>query len=287
MCRIVPNAAFIEKEDGRMKDKRDNYQNILLLGCDVAPDVENPTEKEQCMRSDVMLVVSLNRSTGRAKLLTLMRDIWVDIPGYGKGKLNAPVVYGGPELAMNVVNDSFRLNIKKYIMISMGNMVDLIDSLGGIDLYLSDEEAAFVNFGIPAAKADIKRDYDVAPLKTGGLCHMCGLQAVEHMRNRFFGSREKRTHDVLKSLLYKVKSEYNFLGMMVIAIRALKYVNTNIGIPEILRLLPFYRKIKLREVKPYLVPEEGTFEVKCDGTWRMEVDFAKAAEKMWDFLSSD
>lgn len=270
-----------------MKEKRDNYQNILLLGCDVAPDVENPTEEEKCMRSDVMLVVSLNRSTGRAKLLILIRDAWVNLPGVGKGKLNEAVVYGGPELAVKMVNDLYDLNIRKYIMISMGDMVDLIDSLEGIDLYLSDEEAAFVNFGIPAAKSDIKKDYDVVPLETGGLCHMCGLQAVEHMRNRFFGSREKRVHDVLKSLLYKVKNEYNFLGMTVIAIRALKYVKTNIGIPEILRLLPFCRKIKLREVEPYLVPEEGTYEVKRDGIWRMEVDFAKAAEKMWDFLSSD
>ena len=271
-----------------MKEKRENYQNILLLGCDVAPNVENPTEKEKCMRSDVMLVISLNRSTGRVKLLTLMRDIWVDIPGYGKGKLNAPVVYGGPELAMNVVNDSFSLNIKKYIMISMGDMVDLIDSLGGIDLYLSDEEATFVNLGITVAKADIKRDYDVVPLEAGGLCHLCGLQAVEHMRNRFFGSREKRVYDVLiKALFYKVKYEYNYFGMSVTAIRSLKYVKTNIGIPEVVQLLRFCRKINLQEVKPYLVPGKGTYEVKCDSTSRIEVDFAKATEKMWDFLSSD
>lgn len=273
----------------RRKNCHRGYSNILLMGCDVHEDIyitRKGTEEDKWMRSDAMFVVSRHRVTGKIKLLILGRDAWVNIPGHGMDKLNAAVVYGGPELAMKVINEAYHLNISKYVMINMSNMVDLIDSLGGIDMYLTDEDVRFIDENICASKFSTKNwDKEFAPLETGGLCHLNGLQVLQHARNRFNGAREVRLNNILKAMIYKVKTEYNFLGIIVVALRSLKYFKTNIGILEGFRLLDCGRKIKLKELETYFVPGDGTYEIRRDGTWRLEVDFEKATEEMWQFLS--
>lgn len=278
-----------KKQGNRPRNYARDYSNILLMGCDVYEDIyaaHDATEEEKWMRSDVMLVVSLCRSTGTIRFLTLDRDAWVNIPGHGMNKLNEAVVLGGPGLAMKVINDAYDLNISKYAMINMCNMADLVDSLGGIDMYLHEVDVSFIDGTInDSMRCTNKWKDEIPPLENGGLCHLNGLQALQHMRNRDYGSREVRVNSIMKALIYKVKKKYNFLGTMVIAARSLKYVKTNIGIPAGVRLLARGRKMKLKEWETYIVPCEGTYEIRRDGPWRLEVDFEKAADEMWDFLS--
>lgn len=275
--------------ESRKKNSHRGYSNILLMGCDVHEEIyrnHDATEKEKWMRSDVMLVVSRNRMTGRIKLLTLLRDAWVSIPGHGMNKLNAAVVYGGPKLAMKVINEAYHLNISKYVMINMSNMVDLVDSLGGIDMYLSNEDVEFIDECVAGSQISTNKwEIVITPLKTGGLCHLNGLQAMQHMRNRFNGAREVRVYNVMKAIIYKVKKDYNFLGIIVFALRSLKYFKANIGILEGFRLLDCGRKIKLKELETYIVPGDGTYEIRRDESWRMEVDYEKATEELWHFLT--
>ena len=273
---------------------QDKYVNILLLGCDVIWDIserENPTEREKTMRSDAMVIVSINKATAKIRLVSLMRDVWVNIPGHGMGKLNAPVVYGGPELAVKVINDSFGLNIEKYIRINISNTIELVDSIGGVDIELTDEEAEYIDEWIPNIRIISKREDEVEPLRTGGMRHLNGMQAVAHARNRTLGAsmkeRENRTNEVFKAIVNKVKSQYSLPQIILIAKRSLKYVKTNIGIPEGLGLIRYGLKADFHNVETYHAPEEGTYEVKRDGTWRMEVDFDKASEKMQEFMYTD
>ena len=278
------------KTDRLKMSRRRGYCNILFMGCDVHEDIyvtRDATEREKWMRSDVMLVLSMNRSTEEIKLLTLERDAWVNIPGHGMDKLNAAVVYGGPRSAMKVVNDAYHLNISKYAMINMSNMVELIDSLGGIDMYLTDEDAEWIDDTICAARfAADKWETEVPRLGKGGLCHLNGLQAIQLMRNRYRGSRNDRVENVLKAMIYKGKKEYNYLGIIVTALRSMKYIKTNVGIPLGLRLLDRGRKVKLKDLEAYVVPCKGTYEIRRDGPWRLEVDFERASEEMWDYLTS-
>ena len=187
------------------------YENILIMGCDVLAnisEVENPTEKQKCMRSDAMIVVSINRKTGKIRMVTLERDVLVGVHGYGYVKLNAPVVYGGPKLAIKVINDYFRLNIKKFIMMNISNMIEFVDSVGGIDIELTDEEAQYIDEWIPNVRIVSKRDDAVPPLVTGGMRHLNGMQTVAHARNRTVGTcltRKNRINNVMKILADKFK----------------------------------------------------------------------------------
>ena len=275
------------------KKTKSKYCNILLMGCDVLAEIagiENPTEKEKCMRSDAMTVASLNRENGRIKLVSINRDIWVPIPGYGMGKINSPVVYGGPDLAVQVVNDCFHLDIEKYVVISISNMVDFVDSIGGVDMELTDEEAAYINEWIPNMRIITKRNDEVPELPSGGMCHLNGMQTVAHARNRtigFFIGRENRIIAVLKTVIQKLKQNYSYPQILAIALRSLKYVKTNISIPEGIRLIRFGMKADLKNIRNYHLPEEGTYEIKTEKRFCLEVDFEKATERVYAFLKGD
>ena len=269
------------------------YENILIMGCDVRSDiskVDNPTEKEKCMRSDAMVVVSLHKETGRIKMVSLERDVLVGVHGYGYIKLNSPVVYGGPKFAMKVINDNFHLNIKKYIMTGISNMIEFVDSIGGIDIELTDKEAQYIDEWMPNVRIVSKKNDEVPPLITGGMRHLNGMQAVAHARNRSIGSvyaRGDRINDVIRVIVKKIKTEYTYTQIIGIGLRSLKYVRTNIGIIKGMKLLRLGMRTDLKDIPTYHAPENGTFEEKRYGLYFMEVDFEQATERLWDFLSRD
>ena len=268
-------------------------ENILLMGCDVAHEIYTEdrklTEAEHWMRSDTIIIVSVNREKGSVKLASLDRDIWVDIPGYGKGKLNSPVVYGGPKLALKVINDTFHLEIKKYAMINISNMVRLIDHIGGLDIELANEEAEYIDDRVPEVLFISDRDEDIPDLKTGGVRHLNGTQTVAHARNRtqyMIRDRANRDNQLLKEMIRKIRSEMSFPEVALMAIKCLRYVKTNIGPADGFRLLRFGWKADLKNIETYMAPEEGTFEVKRDRIWRIEIDPESASERLWTFLRS-
>lgn len=268
-------------------------ENILLMGCDVANEIYTEdrklTEAEHWMRSDTIIIVSVNREKGSVKLASLARDVWVDIPGYGKGKLNSPIVYGGPELAIKVINDTFHLEIEKYVMINIRNMTRLIDQIGGMNIELADEEAEYIDDRVPEVQFISDRDEDIPDLKTGGVRHLNGTQTVAHARNRTqftIREREERDNELVIEMMRKIRSEMSFTEAALTAIKCLRYVKTNIGPADGLRLLCFGWKADLKNIETYMAPEEGTFEVKTDRIWRIEMDSESASERLWTFLKS-
>lgn len=273
------------------KTKREKrYEQILLLGCDVNQDVigqPEETEKDRCQRSDLIIVLSLDKVTGKLKMIDLMRDVWVPIPGYGMGKLNSPVVYGGPELAVRVINRCFDLGIRKYVQITINDLVDLVDLFGGVDIDLSIYEAIYINVRMPEVKIVAERDDDVPRIMADGMNHLNGMQTLAHVRNRTVGSikdRENRGNDVLKAMARRARDEMSPRERLRFALQARKYVRTDLNVRDIVRLLRFGRHIDPDTIEVYHAPAEGTYEVKNDRIWRMETDFEKAGKKIWEFI---
>ena len=275
------------------KDVHRKIENILLMGCDVDKEAcfreTALTEAEKRFHTDAIVVLSLNRENGQIKLVSLMRDIWVSIPGYGMGKLNVVFRRGGPELIMKVVNDAFHLNVRNYVLAGMDDMVRIVDLFGGVTMEISDEEAGYINDRVPEVLFLTERGGDIPSLEKGGRCHLCGVQAVAHVRNRTIGyieGRENRIHDLIRVFAAKARDEMSTPQLLITGARSLKYVRTNIGILKGLSLVRSCLKADLSEVKTYHAPKEGTYVVKRDGTWRMETDFSSAALYLWFFLLS-
>jgi LCP family protein required for cell wall assembly len=90
--------------------------------------------REGARRSDSLLLMRTDPGTHRISYLSIPRDLRVDIPGYGSGKINAANQVGGPALTLATVRNLTGLPIHHVIVVDFDGFKDLIDALGGIDI---------------------------------------------------------------------------------------------------------------------------------------------------------
>ena len=199
---VEPANADLSLTDGLPGDR----VNILLLGIDFLEDGQQ--------RSDSMMIASVGYNS--IHLTSIMRDTMVDIPGYGRHKLNSAYSYGGAEMAMRVVNETFKLNITNYIVVDFSTMVDLVDAIGGVDVEIEDKELEHLNKyaydtfkKINAVNPEKYGHYiNSQPYTQGGNLHLNGLFATGYSRIRLIDTDFKRTQRqrrVLTAILEQVK----------------------------------------------------------------------------------
>lgn len=115
----------------------DDPQNILLIGSDDRGTASRDTEAAGG-RSDTLLIIRLDLTQAKAKVLSLPRDTKVEIPGRGEDKLNAAFAYGGPQLAIETIKKLTGIPIHHYVEINFEGLVGLVDALGGVELCIDE-----------------------------------------------------------------------------------------------------------------------------------------------------
>lgn len=109
-------------------------QNILLMGVDVASNTENPFKGN---RSDTMLLISIAPYGKNINVISIPRDSKVYIAGKNKAdKINHAFAFGGAKLAVRTVEETFGVKINNYIAISNEGVIKMIDTLGGLPIYI-------------------------------------------------------------------------------------------------------------------------------------------------------
>lgn len=196
--------------------------NIMLIGSDSMSTGDHG-------RSDSLMVLSLDLRHKKIKVTSLMRDIWVKIPGQGKDRLNAAYAYGGPKLTIETIEKNFGIYIDRYAIVDFEGFSNIIDALGGIDLELSSAECAYIN----------KYSGDKHTLKGSGMKHLTGLQALHYSRDRnSIGSdydRTTRQRNVIKAIVSKLKTA-NLAQITELIATVGPMVTTNFKTAEISRL---------------------------------------------------
>lgn len=106
-------------------------QNILLLGSD-----SRDNQVGEGSRSDVIQLVHISDDRSRIDIIHFPRDMYVDIPGKGKNKINAAYSYGGAPLLVQTLESILGLRIDHVAQIDFQGFADLTDTVGGVDLYV-------------------------------------------------------------------------------------------------------------------------------------------------------
>ena len=112
--------------------------NIMLIGQDRRPG-------EERARSDSMILVTLNKEKNTIQLTSFMRDLYVQIPGYIDTRLNAAYRYGGTDLMNETFKVNFGLEIDGNVMVDFDEFTEIIEILGGINIYMDSNEAHYMN----------------------------------------------------------------------------------------------------------------------------------------------
>ena len=213
--------------------------NILLLG------VDSRTNVTDTGLSDVIMILSINKTTGSIKLSSIARDTAVTVPGY-KNAYRINVAYkfgsakeknGGPMLAMRTVNRNFQMNAERFVAINFFGLAAIIDSLGGVDIELTKAEANRINYELRKEPLDDVKRTKVEGVE--GVHHLDGMQAVTYARIRGIDNdfmRTARQRKLLEVLLNKVMQGMDLNKMMDMMTSVLPYVYTNVSIGEMLEI---------------------------------------------------
>ncbi len=175
----------------KVAQKNADVENILVLGTD-SRDVTMYRGN-----SDTMIVFSYNKKKGTVKMVTFMRDALVPIAGHDWNRLNSAYPYDGIGLTVNTINQLFGLDIQKFVIIDFNGTKDFIDHIGGVDVNLTAEEAAYY-------QERTGREFTV------GANHLGASDALMHMRNRAIGydfGRTSRQRDVLTAVIRQIMSK--------------------------------------------------------------------------------
>src|SRR6202011_1438598 len=103
--------------------------NILLLGSD-----NDQKFQGNALLSQTMIVVSIDPSTHQVTMLSLPRDLWVEIPGHPNAKIDLAYAQGGAPLARATVERAFKIPIHYYAWVGLNGLVRVVDRVGGVDI---------------------------------------------------------------------------------------------------------------------------------------------------------
>lgn len=191
--------------------------NILILGVDARPGEANS-------RSDTMLLASVDPSLDQAVIISIPRDTRVDVPGSPLDKICTANFVGGPEYAVEIVEDFMGINIDYYVEADFNGFKKVIDRIGGVTI------------NVPQRMYKPSENIDLYP----GTKKLNGYEALAYVRYRdyIFGDIERTTHQqeflvALADELLQPKTIPKLPGLIK---ETRNFVNTNMGLKDIIRI---------------------------------------------------
>lgn len=228
--------------------------NILLIGVEALPQFGGS-------RSDTMILVSVNSKTKKIYMTSLMRDMYVQIPGYADARLNAAYSKGGASLLIDTIEQNLQVKIDGYVEVGFDSFEWIVDRLGGVEISLTAEEAEYLRTTKYITNPEY-RNVVAGPQVLNGnqVLGYCRVRKVptENGTHSDFG-RTERQRTVLKKLFEKYKNS-NAFTLLSILNDCLPQVTTNISKADMQNLLETVVENKILNLDTLRIPASGTFE---------------------------
>jgi LCP family protein required for cell wall assembly len=211
--------------------------NILVLGTDHS----NTAARAADRRSDSIMIVHTDPSRHRIVYLSIPRDLRVPIPGHGDDRINAAFQIGGPSLAIRTIAAYTGLSMNHVIVVDFGEFRQLIDALGGVDIYVP-KPILSNSFDCPysASRCATWRGYSFHK----GMQHMNGRRALTYSRvreNRLDRgesdvTRGARQQQVVQAVLSKITSTTTMLELPWLGDDLLRPMATDLSAGQLMQL---------------------------------------------------
>lgn len=250
--------------------------NLLLIGVDTrGTDFGG--------RSDSMILLSIQKSSKKIVATSLLRDIFVSIPGYGTNRLNAAYARGGMPLLTETIQANFGISVDRCIVVNFSLVMDFLNTMGGVDIEVTDAEIENMNKSIAEQNRLLGLDpsVDQIPAGSGGFMHLNGKQALAYARVRYVGTdfqRTARQRTILESCFNKVRG----MGLGELNDLAHEYfprIRTDLTEGDCAYLLLELLKMSDYEMETMTIPVDGSWNFKTiRGMSVITVDFGMNAE---------
>jgi polyisoprenyl-teichoic acid--peptidoglycan teichoic acid transferase len=244
--------------------------NVLLLGSD--------SRGEEQARTDTIMVAHYNPKTHQVKLISLMRDLYVDVPSYGHQKLNAAYTFGGPELLRETIKENLGLNLHYYAIVDFEGFEKAVDLLvpNGIEVDIPYEMSDGIDMTLKEGKQQLHGK------------ELLGYVRFRQDRLSDFG-RVQRQQEVISKLKEEVVSVQSVVKLPELLNLLNTYIDTNMETSTLLTIGKDVLTNKSGEIETLRIPEDGSFENKrYEGLGEvLEADLQQNRESIEDLLKDE
>ncbi len=248
-------------------DNNDGKKTILLLGAD--------REVDGAQRTDVIMLAQYDYMNKDMKLVSMMRDIYVDIPGFQSYKINAVYSLGGVELLRRTIKENFGIEVEEYAVVDYKAFESVVDVVNKNGVMVDVEK-------------DMSEKIDVELKK--GEQRLNGQELLEYARFRQdkegdFG-RVRRQQQVISALKDEVLTIGGVLKLPKIAGTGMGHVNTSMTDGEMYRMMASFLLRSDKEIDTLTVPVEGTYQFMDTSHAGnvIDLDFGANSQYMHEFL---
>ena len=221
--------------------------NIVVMGIDEVPGSEPGSLEAFEGRTDTLLLLRLDPDAKTVNLLSIPRDTRVDIPGAGVAKINDANVVGGPELVAETIQANLGpVPVDRYVRVNTEAFREIVDLVGGVEVMVPQR----------MKYRDLTQDLNI-DLEQGWQT-LNGDQAEQFARFRADGQgdigRVQRQQMLLKALRERLTSPTVIPRLPQIIRVALRYVDTNLTLEEILALASFSLDLEAANFQMVMLP---------------------------------
>jgi LCP family protein required for cell wall assembly len=233
---------------------------FLVVGSDSREGLENLENFGDFAgaRGDVIMLVRVDPVNSEARMLSIPRDLWVDIPGQGKGKINSAYSYGGPSLMVRTIQENLGIEVNHYVEIGFVGFQEMVDELGGIHV------------SFPYAARDGSSGLDVE----AGTEVLDGEMALAYARSRKYqeyqnGSwvsvdandigRTQRQQEIVRAILSELKTPASVAdaGDLTSALASHMTIDATLASSSIAGLAWDFRSLLLGGIEGSTLPVDG------------------------------
>lgn len=252
----------------------DKVVNILLIGTD------KRSYSTEDGRSDSTMIATIDGKHKRLKVSSLMRDMYVSIPGYEDNRFNAAYSYGGVTLLYKTIAQNFGIKLDGFVQVDFVDFKKVINEMGGVKVELTQWECDWLKRKYP--------DYGRAQKLKAGTNNLNGWLALSYSRIRYdengdFG-RTQRQRNILEGMFRKIKSLPNSKLQQIMK-NVLKNVKTDLTNKEILSYISNVLFMGTMEIDQFRLPvDDGYTDETIRGMEVLVLDLEKNKKALSDFI---
>ncbi|MER2090659.1 MAG: LCP family protein [Sporosarcina sp.] len=243
--------------------------NVLLLGSDSRGDDD--------ARSDALMIAHYNQTTHQMKLVSIMRDTYVDIPEHGKHKMNAAFTLGGPELVRKTIKENFDVDIHYYAIVDFTGFSKIVDVVApdGIEVDIPYAMSHGIGMTLQPGKQVLHGE------------QLLGYVRFRHDIQSDFG-RVERQQEALAKVKEQAVSVHSLMNLPKLLGVVEPFVTTNVDKRTLFTIGKGLLVGKSEKIETLRIPVENSFENKREAAGAvLSIDFEENKNALQQFLSTE